>query len=81
MSPGTNPPGFADTSRCSAEVTPTPGYAFMTVKLDGTKLPKDPTHQNGWDLVDGHTFQLYGEACTTASAPNAQVDVTFICKY
>lgn len=68
-------------SSCNAHVNPTPGYAFISVTVDGQKVNKDPTHQSGWDLLDGDIVQFYGEACSAASADGADVSITFICKH
>lgn len=67
-------------SSCNAKVEPTPGYAFVSVAIDGTKIAKDPTHQDGWDLLEGDVLQFYGSACESASKPTADVSVTWICK-
>jgi hypothetical protein len=65
---------------CTARVTEPAGYGFPVVTLSGATLPRDPTHSNGWDWVDGETIRLYGAACDAASQVGAELAITFICK-
>lgn len=44
----------------------------ITVSIDGREIPRDPTHQNGWDWVD----QAYGELAFFGTACNAAVAAT-----
>jgi hypothetical protein len=49
---------------------------------DGTTIPRDPTHTNGWDYADAtHTsIDLHGAACTAVSSGTVQrVNVVFRC--
>ncbi len=50
----------------------------ITVDIDGELIARDPTHADGWDWIDqayGH-LQLFGPACTKASATNVSGTVT-----
>jgi hypothetical protein len=55
---------------CTLLVAPPPGKSrdAIDVLADGTAIPHDPTHVNGWDYSDPrHTgIDLYGAACTSA---------------
>ena len=66
---------------CSANLQIPPGTAFVVVEINGEKLLKDPTHTDGWDLLEGDVMQLYGSACESASAEGSTVEVTYVCKY
>jgi hypothetical protein len=66
---------------CSVTLEPPAGYAFLTVEIDGVPIPHDPDGVDGWSLVDGVTLQFYGDACMAASASDADVTVTYVCKY
>ena len=66
---------------CTTPVEPVPGYAFAIVEIDGVKVAKDPTHTNGWDLVEGgKTLQFFGPACEKAAADGADVQIKYACK-
>lgn len=72
---------FGSVGSCSVKLNKTPGSLFLIVDVNGETIPKDLTHQNGWDLVDGDILQFYGNACELASQEGADVDVTYVCKY
>jgi len=52
----------------------------IDVFLDGSPVPRDSTHLNGWDYLDAtfRSFQLYGAPCDAARAGGG-VSVTFRC--
>ncbi len=66
---------------CSVALDPPAGYAFITVEIDGVPIPSDSDGVDGWSLVDGNTLQFHGDACVAASAGDADVTVTYVCKY
>lgn len=66
---------------CSVPLTIPPGTAFVILEIDGQKVLKDPTHTDGWDLLEGDVMQLYGSACEAASHEGSKVEVTYVCKY
>lgn len=43
----------------------------ITVDIDGRQIPRDPTHQNGWDWIDQSygVIGFFGSACTAAGGP------------
>jgi von Willebrand factor type A domain len=45
----------------------------ITVTVGGTAIARDPNRDNGWDLVDANTVELFGVACTDAATTGAQV--------
>jgi hypothetical protein len=50
----------------------------ITVDVAGTKVVRDPNHVDGWDWIDqayGH-LQLFGSACTLATAANVSGTVS-----
>ena len=50
----------------------------ISVVVGGKEIDRDPSHGNGWDWIDqafGH-LQLFGEACTLASASNVSGTVS-----
>jgi hypothetical protein len=52
------------------------------VKVNGTEIDRDPSHQNGWDYTsDAHTaVQIYGPNCDAIEAGTVQsVQVVFKC--
>jgi hypothetical protein len=54
----------------------------IIVKGDGTVVPMDRSHTNGWDFTDGAMMSvtLYGPACEAVMAGTVQrVSITFIC--
>lgn len=65
---------------CSAPVTPAGGSNLAIVRIDGSEVVRDSSHHDGWDLLDGNLVQFYGPACTAASAPGADVSITWTCK-
>lgn len=66
---------------CSVPLQIPPGTAFVVVEVNGEKILKDPTHADGWDLLEGDVMQLYGSACEAATADGSTVEVTYVCKY
>lgn len=71
----------ANLDTCGTSIDVPETYDFMMVTLNGETLPKDVTHTDGWDLLEDGTLQFYGGTCLAASAPDAQLKVSFICKY
>jgi hypothetical protein len=60
----------------------TTSRADIRVLVDGTDLPQDTSHMNGWDYVDQTLswIQIYGPACDTLlSNPPHSVTVAFVC--
>jgi hypothetical protein len=55
--------------------------AHIGVKVNGTELPRDTTHTNGWDYTsDAMTsVQVYGPNCNTIMAGTASVQIVFKC--
>jgi hypothetical protein len=72
---------FGSVGSCSVKLNKTPGSLFLIVDINGETVEKDPSHQNGWDLIDGDILQFYGNACELASQTGADVNVTYVCKY
>ena len=75
-------------STCTFQVGPPPttdgttSTGFIDVFGDGTKIPRDTTHANGWDYVDAtmNAIQVYGPTCTAIENGSIQrVVVTFKC--
>lgn len=51
---------------CSYALTGAPDEDTMFVRFDGTTIPRDPTHINGWDYDSAtNTLTFYGAACTS----------------
>ena len=48
----------------------------LSVQIDGSTIGYDPNQQNGWDLIDPSTMQLYGAPCTTVQNGGATISVT-----
>lgn len=49
----------------------------ITVQIGGVTIPRDPTKADGWDWIDkdfGH-LQLFGAACTGATAVNVSGEI------
>ena len=44
----------------------------LRVAIDDNEIFRDPTHTNGWDVVNG-LLELYGEACETLRDGGAHV--------
>jgi hypothetical protein len=57
-------------SSCSfGLVAAPPDVNNVVVEADGNRVPKDPTHMNGWDYGTGmRSIQLYGTYCDQAKA-------------
>lgn len=62
-----------------AEQPPDPD--LVTVTIDGTPVPRDPSHQNGWDYhPDMSTITFFGSYCDMLQSGNAgEVSFTFGC--
>jgi hypothetical protein len=71
---------------CIFAIPPPPGSdgtvsgSNIGVMVDGTGIPRDTTHTNGWDYLDASqtTFQLFGGACE-AALDERPVSVVFHC--
>jgi hypothetical protein len=53
----------------------------MTVKVGGTEIPRDTNRQNGWDMVDNDTLEVFGTACDAMAADasiSLSVDYCFV---
>lgn len=71
----------ANLDTCGTPIEVPEYYDFMMVTLNGEQLARDTTHVDGWDLLEDGTLQFYGGTCLAASAPDAKLKVSFICKY
>jgi hypothetical protein len=79
--------GMANT--CTFQIGPAPttdgttSTSYIDVFGDGTKIPRDTTHTNGWDYVDGsnqNSIQIYGGICDQVTAGTiSNLVVTFRC--
>jgi hypothetical protein len=77
---GLNPP-------CTFSLPPAPTNDGTTtrsnigVSLDGTPIPQDPNHLNGWDYLDASqsSIQLYGPACQALAGPPHTLSIVFRC--
>ena len=76
---GINPP-------CTFSVPPPPNSdtsrSRIRVRVDGTDIPRDPTHLNGWDFVDATqtSVEVYGPACDALMTdPPHTVTIAFSC--
>ena len=77
----------ASASSCVFAVPPPPNSdvdrLHIGVSVDGTELPRDTTHANGWDFADagGAFFQVYGPPCDALTREPAAhtVQVVFKC--
>jgi Mg-chelatase subunit ChlD len=50
----------------------------MTVNLGNTTVPRDTTRQNGWDMVDTNTLEVFGTYCDALAAdPNISLEVDY----
>jgi len=62
-----------DAPPCAFQLPP-PGIdldlAHIAVIVDGTQIPDDPSHQNGWDYVGDNTqsIQIWGPTCDAIEA-------------
>ncbi len=73
---------------CTFQVGPPPtsdgttSTGFIDVFGDGTKIPRDTTHTNGWDYADPsmNSIQIFGATCDQVMAATIKsVTVTFRC--
>jgi hypothetical protein len=48
----------------------------IEVAVGGGTIARDVTRQNGWDLVDPNTVELFGVACANAASGGAVVTLT-----
>ncbi len=67
---------------CSYELASAPPDPdLVTVTLDGTPVPRDASHTNGWDYYpDAMTITFFGSYCATIeSSTNASVSFVFGC--
>jgi len=69
---------------CRLPVAPPAGHSRDAIEVlaDGTAIPHDPTHANGWDYSDpAHTgVDLYGAACTSAmTGATVRLSIVFQC--
>jgi hypothetical protein len=79
--------GMANT--CVFQIGPPPtsdgttSTSYIDVFGDGTKIPRDTSHANGWDYVDGsnqNSIQIYGATCDAVTAGTIMnVIVTYRC--
>ncbi len=74
---------FAQTRSCRFEATngsvKAASAADGVVKMNDATVPYDA--DNGWQLVDEHTVELVGSACTSLrTTPGAIVTITFPCE-
>jgi hypothetical protein len=61
---------------CTFSLPPPPVPSNIAVHADANSIPKDPSHQNGWDYNGGCTatqttpcsIQVYGDWCTKIMA-------------
>ena len=55
--------------------------AHIGVKVNGTEIPQDPNHVNGWDYTSaGMTaVEVYGPQCAGIMNGTAQVQIVFKC--
>ena len=70
------PGGCTFTPPCS----PPNAFSGLVVFVDGQMVPEDPTLTEGWEFRDPAraTFQLYGQAC--ASASSYFIDFDYLCE-
>ena len=55
---------------CRFDLAPDhPPPSHVTVGVNGHVVARDPTRTNGWDLMDTHTLELFGDACAAAIDP------------
>jgi hypothetical protein len=55
---------------------------LVRIYMDGHQVPRDTTHQNGWDYTDAShtTIMLYGDACDTLQDGDVHtLTATFAC--
>ena len=66
---------------CSFEVTETPPDPdLVTVTIEGTPIPRDASHTNGWDYhPDASTITFFGAACDSVQEGETSVSFVFGC--
>ncbi len=66
---------------CSFTVTETPPDPdLVTVTIEGTPIPRDPGHNNGWDYhPDANTITFFGDACDAVQEGQTSVSFVFGC--
>lgn len=53
---------------------------LVDITIDGNKVPRDPTHMNGWDFNPGNgSIQFYGAACTGLQMMGSMVQAVYGC--
>jgi hypothetical protein len=81
---------IATTNNCTFQVGPPPtsdgttSTSHIDVFGDGTKIPRDTTHTEGWDYTDAsmNSIQIYGATCMQVMNATIQnVTVTFRCLF
>lgn len=60
---------------CRFDLPGAPNADRLTVTVDGAPIGRDTNRQNGWDLIDVDTVELFGAACTTASQATQNVSI------
>ena len=57
-----------------------PDPELVTVSIDGTPIPRNPGHNNGWDYhPDASTITFFGAACDLVQTGNTNVSFVFGC--
>ncbi|MCP4445091.1 MAG: VWA domain-containing protein [Myxococcales bacterium] len=66
---------------CSFDVTETPPDPdLVTVTIEGTPVPRDAAHNNGWDYhPDANTITFFGAACASVQEGETSVSFVFGC--
>ena len=66
---------------CSFEVTETPPNPdLVTVTIEGMAVPRNPSHNNGWDYhPDASTITFFGAACDSVQEGETSVSFVFGC--
>ncbi len=66
---------------CSFAITETPPDPdLVTVSIDGTAVPRDASHNNGWDYhPDASTITFFGSACDLIQGGDVSVSFIFGC--
>ncbi|MCA9608593.1 MAG: VWA domain-containing protein [Myxococcales bacterium] len=70
-------------ARCVFEVDPAvPPGATLEVSLDGTRVARDGTRTEGWDLTapDGSELTLFGGACERVTTSGGMVTAEILCE-
>ncbi len=60
---------------CRFDLPGAPNADNVTVRVDGVVVGRDTGRQNGWDLIDVNTVELFGSACDAASQATQNVEV------